>query len=145
MTDRNRRENSRKGFGPRYDGAVLPGPFTRNIEAAEPSRSLPAPFGTNASQSRRLWWLGIGLDLVVRQLSEKEMAFGEILKHWTFLRSGLEAERCSFVTEQRWTNQPLADAGSFYQQSDNIDNLGPSPARAILAPRLTSDAGVFPP
>lgn len=84
-------------------------------------------------------------NLNTRQLSEKNMAFGEILKHWIFLRSGLEAQRFSFVTERRCTNQPLADAGSIHQQSDNIDVLGPSPARAILTPRLTSDASVFSP
>lgn len=47
LTNRNRQANSRKGFGPRYDGAFLPGAFTRNIEAAEPSRGCPTPSDTN--------------------------------------------------------------------------------------------------
>lgn len=135
-----------KRLRPAYDGAVLPGALTRNIEAAEPSRGFPTPFGTNASKSRRFWWLGIGLDLGTRQLSGEKMALGEILKHRPFLRRGLEAERFSFFTGQRCTNQPLTDAGSICQQSDNIDVLGgPSPAPSILTPRLTSDAKVFTP
>lgn len=89
MKDRNRQENSRKCFGPRYDGAVLPGAFTQNIEVAEPSRGFPTPFGTKSLQSRRSWGLGTGLDLEARLLSEKERgkkkkknrAFGETLKH----------------------------------------------------------------
>lgn len=48
MTDRNRQVNSRKCFGPRHDGAFLPGAFTRIIEVAEPSRGFPTPFGTNS-------------------------------------------------------------------------------------------------
>lgn len=83
MTDRRKATVKRitaKGFGPHYDGAVLPGAFTQNIEAASAVALSSGAVRHQLRTEPTILGLGAGLAFT-RQLSKKEMVFGEILKH----------------------------------------------------------------
>lgn len=81
MTDRrNRQENSRKRLRPALRRCGLARRFYPEYRSGSAVALSSGAVRHQLRTEPTIWGLGVGLALT-RQLSEKEMVFGEILKH----------------------------------------------------------------